>query len=299
MCATPADSTTTPMLVETVRVTAVEQVGPMIDARVPFAAERSALLELLTILPIEAWTAPTICPGWSVHDIVVHLLHDDLRRLARTRDHYFGGPLPKPGQTLPEYLNAANQRFVTESGFLSPRLLVELLASSSALIQAMWTEADRARLDEGVWWAGVESAPRWLDLARDYSEDWTHHQQSREAVGADGLNEPRFLDPALDTFRRALPHTYRHIESQSGLSISVVLNAHGRELNCYLDGDAKGWIFRHGHPASATATVTMPADVLWRLATGGVDPDTAALSATMTGDQRLTSPILNIVAVVR
>jgi hypothetical protein len=118
------------------------QVGPAIDVRPVFVKTRAALLDLLPDLSSQEWTAPTVCPGWMVKDIAVHLLHDDLRRLSRTRDDYSGSPAPAAGQSPVEFLNSANQRWVTETGFLSPVLLVDLLAHTSPLVEAMWAAAD-------------------------------------------------------------------------------------------------------------------------------------------------------------
>jgi hypothetical protein len=69
----------------------------------------------------------------------------------------------------------------------------------------MWADWNVDQLGEGVWWAGVEAAPVWLDVARDYSEDWIHQQQIRDAVRRPGLSSPEFFDPLLDTLMRALP----------------------------------------------------------------------------------------------
>lgn len=33
----------------------------------------------------------------------------------------------------------------------------------------------------GVSWAGVDPAPGWLDIAREFTEYWTHRQQIRHA----------------------------------------------------------------------------------------------------------------------
>lgn len=49
-------------------------------------------------------------------------------------------------------------------------------------LEAMWAAGDLDAPSEGVWWAGVELAPLWLDVARDCSEDGTHQQQIRDAV---------------------------------------------------------------------------------------------------------------------
>ena len=48
-------------------------------------AERADLLELLSGLTPEQWRAPSLCAGWSVHDVVAHVLsYDELtgRQLA-------------------------------------------------------------------------------------------------------------------------------------------------------------------------------------------------------------------------
>jgi len=83
---------------DTQQVVSLAQVGSAIDVRPVFAQTRAALLSLLPELSSQEWTAPAVCPGWAVKDIAVHLLHDDLRRLSRTRDGYSGGPAPATGQ---------------------------------------------------------------------------------------------------------------------------------------------------------------------------------------------------------
>jgi uncharacterized protein (TIGR03083 family) len=39
-------------------------------------AERRALAEDLEALPRERWATPSLCPGWDVHDVLAHLVHD-------------------------------------------------------------------------------------------------------------------------------------------------------------------------------------------------------------------------------
>lgn len=53
--------------------------GPMIDTRPLFPVERNMLLDLLGGLDAAEWQLPTVCPGWNVHDVTGHLLHDYLR----------------------------------------------------------------------------------------------------------------------------------------------------------------------------------------------------------------------------
>ncbi len=277
----------------------VEQLGPAIDVRAEFVAARTALVQLLRDVPDEAWTAATVCPGWTVRDVAAHLLHDDLRRLSRTRDHYGTRTAPVPPGELVTSLDADNQRWVADSAFASPSVLIDLLDHTGRLVHAMWADADLDAPSEGIWWAGVDVAPIWLDLARDYSEEWTHQQQIRDAVQRPGLADARFLDPVLDTFLRALPHTYREVTAPPGSSVAVVLVDGERTLTWSLSADLTGWSLSRGRRTAPSATVRMPADVLWRLATGATTPNIARTAAVIDGDQELGEPLLRIVSVVR
>ncbi|HEX3202686.1 MAG TPA: hypothetical protein VHW42_12245 [Actinomycetes bacterium] len=41
-----------------------------------------------------------------------------------------------------------------------------------------------------VSWVGPDPAPNWLDVAREYSERWTHQQQIRDAAEIPGRDGP-------------------------------------------------------------------------------------------------------------
>ena len=53
-----------------------------------FPIERQTLLRLLAQLSEEEWQQPTICAGWTVKDIVLHVLGDDIGLLSRKRDAF-------------------------------------------------------------------------------------------------------------------------------------------------------------------------------------------------------------------
>ncbi len=61
---------------------------PPIETLPLYPGERAALLELLGDLSPADWEAPTVCPGWSVKDVALHLLGDDIGRLSWGRDGY-------------------------------------------------------------------------------------------------------------------------------------------------------------------------------------------------------------------
>lgn len=77
---------------------------PPMDIRPHLRAERVALLELLEGLAPDQWNAPTVCPGWSVKDVALHLVDDDLGWLSRGRDQDLSGLLagtPTTGSSWP------------------------------------------------------------------------------------------------------------------------------------------------------------------------------------------------------
>jgi len=112
-----------------------------------------------------------------------------------------------------------------------------------------------------VAWAGEQQSPNWFDVAREYTEKWHHAQQIFEAVGKPNpLLSRRLYHPVLETFVRALPHTFREEDRPDGTSVRVVVQ-----------GEAGGpwWLIRQGGVwvqvgsagVSPAATVTLPQDV--------------------------------------
>ncbi len=236
----------------------VSQLGPAIDVRTTFRNERDLLIQPLRKLNEPEWTAATVCPGWSMRDVAAHVQHDDLRRLSRTRDHV-QGPVPDAGESSLTFLNRANDRWVEVARFLSPRLPVDLLTETGHLLHRMWADADLDQLGDGVLWAGVEIAPIWLDVARNYSEDWIH-QQIRDAIEQPGLSSPEFLDPLLDTLMRALPKTYESLHAEGGTTVVVVLNDENRSLTWSLVTDIGhgGTVYPGTRSSIPTAQVIFP-----------------------------------------
>ncbi|MDX3229994.1 maleylpyruvate isomerase family mycothiol-dependent enzyme [Streptomyces sp. ME19-01-6] len=279
--------------------------GPPLDVRPLFPRDRRALLDLLTTLDVADWRRPTACPGWEVHDVVAHLLHDHFRRLSGGRDGHPGPPFG-PGETLPQFITRSNEDFVRTSRQLSPRLLTDLLATLGPQLDDFWAGLDPAApagLDVS-WAAPGTPAPNWLDTAREYTEFWVHQQQIRDAVNRPGATEPELLHPVLNTFLRALPYTLRDLPAQDGAAVRVrVPGPAGGTWTAVREGAR--WALRtpatpDDRPTTqATAEVEVDADVLWRLATRGITPTDARHRATVRGDEQLARAVLTLVAIVR
>jgi uncharacterized protein (TIGR03083 family) len=275
-----------------------ERFGPKIDARAEFVQDRGVLLQLLRELRPDDWERPTAAAPWVVRDVVAHLLGDDLTRLARTRDGRT--PLgPGPGEMFVPFLHRVNDEWVRAAQRLSPRLLVDLLSSTSPQVLAMWQEVDQDAMAGPVSWAGPDPAPVWLDCARDFTEYWVHQQQIRDATGRHDLGSAHVVHAVLDTFLRAAPYTLSAHPRPDGTTLAVTVEgAAGGEwtLRC----DAQRWHWPLQEPREPTTRVRFPdPEPLWRLCTRMIEPDEAAGCVSVSGDEELATALLQIVSIIR
>lgn len=267
-----------------------------------FPAERDALLQLLAELSDEEWGRPTVCAGWSVKDVALHLLGDDVGRLSRNRDSFGGAAfVPQPDADfeaqLLAFINQANEAWVQATRRLSPHLLCDLLRFTGEETYRYFQSLDMFETGDTVSWAGPDPSPVWLDIAREYTERWLHQQQIRDAVGRSGLKERRTFAPVLDTFVRALPHTFRDVDAAEGAQVKLVISGDAggewslvrgdRKWNLYLDADAE-----------PTAAVVMDQETAWRLFTKGISKDEASANVRLSGDQSLGMKVLDTVSII-
>jgi uncharacterized protein (TIGR03083 family) len=263
-----------------------------------FTEVLDALLDLLAGLSDDEWAAPTVCPGWSVKDLAGHLLGDDVGMLSRRRDGYRrGNAAIASWDDLVALINRQNAEWVETARRLSPRLLCDMLRLTGAQVSTFFQSLDPYALGGPVDWAGPAPAPIWLDLAREYTERWHHQQQIRDAVSKPGLCEPRHLAPALDTFVRALPHTYRHLDAaeQTLVALTITGAAGG---TWFLLREHATWQLYLDIARAPDAHVTLDQDTAWRLFTKGIGEETAHSRAASTGDPRLAAPMLKTLSVI-
>lgn len=274
------------------------RLGPATDVRPLFRTDRAALLDLLGELTATDWRRPTVCPGWNVRDVVAHVLHDHLRRLSAGRDGHRTGWIDDV-ENLPALLARDNGRFVETARVLSPRVLTELLADAGPRLDAYWAALDPSEIGEvDVWWAAPgEPAPRWLDIAREYTEYWAHHRQIRDAVGAPAPDDPAGDRAMADTILRSLPRTLRTAHRPRGTAVRVrVPGPAGGEWTATRDAD--GWTLAAPPTARPAAEITIGIGPLWRLATRGIGPDAAEHAAEIRGDETLARTVLTFQAII-
>jgi hypothetical protein len=104
----------------------------------------------------------------------------------------------------------------------------------------------------------------WLDCARDFSEDWVHQAQIRDATARAPLDCPDIRALLIDTMLRAIPYT---LDRQRPA---------GRELRIDIVDLGRSWSWRRGpegwewanDATSPDAVIGIDSENLWRVAVG-------------------------------
>jgi uncharacterized protein (TIGR03083 family) len=256
-----------------------------------------ALISLLSNLSIEDWDKPTTCPAWSVKDVALHLLGDDVVMLSSGRDGHASLMSIRSWEELVTSVNAWNEAWVRATRRMSPRLLIDLLELTGAQVCTYFRSLDPYAIGRPVSWAGPDPAPVWLDLAREYTERWHHQQHIRDAVGRWGLKEPQFFAPVLDTFTRALPYTFRETAALSGALVALTIaGASGGKWFLLREGEK--WNLYTDAAHEPHAEIILDEDVAWRVFTKGLSKDEAREEVTIVGDQSLGSKVLDVVSII-
>jgi uncharacterized protein (TIGR03083 family) len=257
------------------------------------------LIELLSSLPSEEWELPTIAPGWTVRDVVAHLLDTALRKLSGGRDRCRVGRVEVHShQDVIALVNRLNHEGVTVYRRLSPKVLIELMQLACSQTADFVESLDPfAKASIGVSWAGEMSSLVWFDNARELTERWHHQEQIRLATNRPGIMIPELYQPVLDTFMRGLPHAYREVGAPIGTAILVEVSGDCGGRWCLVNSEA-GWTFAHELPSAITTHITIPQALAWRIFTKGIARDAAYPQLTIRGEETLAGHALGLVAIV-
>jgi uncharacterized protein (TIGR03083 family) len=261
--------------------------------------ERTEFVRFLESLSAEDVGTATVCDGWSVGDVAVHLLGNDLAFLARNRDREdsSSGDRPDDWDALVSGLDALNQRWVSAGRFLSTRLIGELLETTGRLVSEFLTEVDSRAAGEVVSWAGPDPAPWWLVGAREFTERWVHHQQLRDALGRPGLNGPSFVAPVLATAMHGVRPAYLEVDAPQ--ETTVAIDVTGRAgFGWAVRRDAEGWKLYEGLSREATTRLTLDQDTAWRFLMRMATAAETRPKVSVEGDPAYAEPFFNAVSAI-
>jgi uncharacterized protein (TIGR03083 family) len=274
---------------------------PVVDTRGFFRPVSSALVTLLGGLTAEDWHRGTLAGTWTVRDVTAHLVDVSLRRVSFHRDGLIPPPPPfaiEGERDFVRFINGLNREWVNATKRFSPTVLVELFDLASrdlaAFLEAHPLEAPALF---GVSWAGEQSSAGWFDIAREFAELWHHQMQIRLAVGADSLNDPRYLKAVLDASMRVLPHAYRDAAAPEGTTIAIdVTGPAGGVWTLKRDGGR--WTLWSGRPERFDSRVTVSDDLAWRLLYNALPASEASARIDIDGVRELAQPLLRARSIV-
>ena len=272
-----------------------------IDSRTLFRPLALEFAALIGTADAAGWTRPTVAPAWRVRDVVAHLIDTMMRRLSAQRDEYH-----PPSPVVPitseagfvAFINDLNASWVTASQRLSPALLTQLFTfAASAHADLMESLPLEAPPLYPVSWAGVDGDLGWLDIGREFTEQWHHQMQVREALGGPPPSAAVWLQTVLRVAMCGLPHAYRHTPAPDGAS--VVLTVFGQAGGAWsLVRETGEWVLAEGTVARrATARCEMTDDAAWRLLFNAL-PVERLSDVRCSGDADLLAPLLQARSVV-
>jgi uncharacterized protein (TIGR03083 family) len=274
---------------------------PVTDTRAFYRPLTRELVTLLRTLPPDAWDRPTIAGSWLVRDVVAHLVDTAMRRLSFQRD---GHPPPQPDppprteRDFVEFINELNATWVSAARRVSPRLLTDVYASVSADLAAF---VESLPLDTPalfpVSWAGEEASAGWFDIGREFTEQWHHQMQVRDAVGAAPMAQTEWLRAVLQIAIRGLPHAYRTTAASSETMVTIEISGPGGGT-WTLRRDAERWSVWHGAERHATAKIMIGGEQAWKLLFNALNARDASRLIQAEGDRRLVEPFLRARSVI-
>lgn len=280
----------------------VEKLDPIFVVDL-FPKLNGKLINLLKSLEPQEWQNPTICPLWTVKDIVSHLLDTNLRKISIYRDNYFceSGQNINSYQDLVAYLNQLNADWVKATSRISPKILIDLLDQATKEVYLVLKALDPFQPSIfSVAWAGEETSDNWFDIAREYTEHWHHQQQIRLAtnrVEQDRIDTRELYFPVLDAFMRALPYTYRNTNTEENtlLKFNITGKSGG---SWFLLRQNNNWQLVKELSLAITTEVNIDQNIAWRLFTKGIDRQLALKDISIIGDKELAQPVINMLSVM-
>ncbi|MGE7389857.1 maleylpyruvate isomerase family mycothiol-dependent enzyme [Streptomyces sp. NPDC004126] len=254
-----------------------------------------AITELVLPLPEGQWNLPTPCPGWSVRDIVSHLIGLELEQLGD----------PRPIHTLPRDLRHVVDEFTrymevpvdVRRHHTAPEMTSEL---EYTVIRRQRQLRNEKRDPATTMVRGPQGNQITLEFALRLRafDTWIHEQDLRAALGVPGNWDSPGAFVARDILLAGLP---KAVAKGAGAppNTAVVIDVHGPvEFLRTVRVDAAGRATLDKTPSlGPDVSLAMDWETYVRLAAGRVRPRTVADRVGVEGDTELAAAILGAFAV--
>ncbi|MEW2451336.1 maleylpyruvate isomerase family mycothiol-dependent enzyme [Streptomyces parvulus] len=248
-----------------------------------------AISELVQPLAEAEWNRRTPCPGWSVRDIVSHVLGLDSEMLGD----------PRPIHTLPRdlyHVTNDHQRYTEmQVDVRRHHTAPEMTSELEYMIIRRNRQLRNESRDPGTKVRGPLSTELTLEEAmrRHAFNVWAHEQDLRTALGRPGNLDSPGAHVARDVLLDELPAVVAE-RADAPRSSAVVFDVHGPvEFLRTIRVDIQGRGTLETAPAlGPAATLTMDWETYFRLACGRVGLQASADRIKTEGDPDLTDAIL-------
>lgn len=249
--------------------------------------EWRAIAELGEELAPEEWELPSECPGWSVRDLVSHMVGTERSLLGEAAP-----PDPGPAPHVHNPVGAANESWVAaRRGLPGAAVLAEFREVTGRRLGEL-------RVFDEAQWATSGPSPLGTVPYREFMQVrlmdcWVHEQDMRVATGRPGHRSGPVADVALNRIASAMGFVLaKKSGAPDGSSARFVLAGEPTRL---LEVEVKAG---RGHVGPLAAVPSRPADsvgeadrtvvldmdseLFWRLGCGRVSGE-AALGAALVG----------------
>ena len=112
-----------------------------------------------------------------------------------------------------------------------------------------------------------------------------------------GLKDPRFFAPVLDTFVRALPHTFKGVQANDGTMLQLTISGPSGGEWCLLRKQQQ-WNLGQSSTPRPDATVIIDQESAWRLFTRGMNKNEILPHVAIKGNQQLGLHTLHTVSII-
>jgi uncharacterized protein (TIGR03083 family) len=272
-------------------VTVHSQLQPYVDA---WTHSIEAISELVAPLPEGEWNRATECPGWSVRDVVSHVIGVETEALGD----------PRPIHSLPRDLFHMKDDFArynevqvdVRRHHTAPEMTSEL--EYVIIRRARQLRNETRDPDTMVRWLQNKQATLETVLATRAVDVWVHEQDLRRALGRPGNLGSPGAHLTRDRLLPALPKVVAKHAAAPPLS-AAVFDVHGDlEFMRTVRVNAEGRATIDGSVSLGPAvTLTLDWETFSRLMCGRVRGDAVADRVKIEGDEALGTTILSNMAV--
>jgi uncharacterized protein (TIGR03083 family) len=241
----------------------------------------------------EEWELPSECPGWTVRDVLSHLIG-----IERT---LLGDAAPPPLNELPRHVEnevgARNEAWVAPRRSRPGREILHEFHEVAARRVAQLRSWPRSRFDD-IGPSPVGDVPYREFMHVRVMDSWVHEQDIRVATGRPGHESGPAAELSLDRLCSGVPFIVgKQAGAPDGAAVRFELRGSlPRRIDVMVrDGRAKAVSVPD---EQVTTSLDMAVEVFWRLTCGRVDGKAARLAGLVEvgGDTELGSRVLDSMA---